>query len=99
VSLSDYITSQDIDELENEMEEENMTFNTQNYLMPSEESFIEMCLEAQKKLCADKQYPHFAPYDGVCYRCRKQIYERISLQRASSDLITGCPWCSRSYCD
>jgi len=43
--------------------------------------------------------PHFAPKSGVCFCCSKQIYKRISVEKASTELITGCPWCSRSYCD
>lgn len=56
-------------------------------------------IEAQKKYCIEKKLPHFAPSDGRCWRCNRQIYERISLKEASTDLITGCPWCNRSYCD
>jgi hypothetical protein len=63
---------------------------------------------AQAKLCEDHKYPHFAPKDGNCYRCWKNIYTEIdhgnyktgiSVERASSDLITGCPHCHYSYCD
>ena len=52
-------------------------------------------LQAQRKLCADKRYPHFAPTSGVCYSCRKDI---VTPEWAET-LITGCPKCCRSYCD
>jgi len=80
---------------------------------------INECIEAQRKF-----EPHFAPSDGVCFRCHKNIYQNfgwkdegysrklagldgeevdritgISLEKASSQLITGCPHCNRSYCD
>jgi hypothetical protein len=81
---------------------------------------INECIEAQRKF-----EPHFAPSDGVCFRCHKNIYQNIGwrkqdlwtrtqvclddsevnyvtgipLERASSQLITGCPHCNRSYCD
>lgn len=64
--------------------------------------------EAQKEYCKNKAFPHFAPYDGRCFRCNKNIYEEvdhgnyktgISVERAGSELITGCPHCHWSYCD
>jgi predicted nucleic acid-binding Zn-ribbon protein len=42
--------------------------------------------------------PAFAPSDGICWACHRQIYDRISLETASTELITGCPFCNRSYC-
>ena len=67
---------------------------------------------AQKKHCAEKGLPHFAPSSGICYSCRKNIYEEIkhpdtghgeyttgiSVEEASSH-VTGCPHCHYSYCD
>ena len=64
--------------------------------------------EAQTKYCHDNEYPHFAP-KGKCWKCNKNIYESIDqgngyftgidVEKASSELITGCPHCNRSYCD
>lgn len=63
---------------------------------------------AQEKLCKEKQLPHFAPSSGVCYACKKNIYQQldrgsyktgISVEKAELSLITGCPHCNRSYCD
>jgi predicted nucleic acid-binding Zn-ribbon protein len=54
---------------------------------------------AQKQYCAAAQVPNFAPHDGICFSCHRQIYENMSLERAGSDHITGCPRCNRSYCD
>ena len=59
----------------------------------------EQSIKAQWDLCQEKEYPHFAPRDGRCYACGQQIYERISVERASKELITGCPWCHYSYCE
>lgn len=56
-------------------------------------------LAAQKKLQEDKGHPAFAPHDGICWSCKRQIYTKISLDRAGKELITGCPHCARSYCD
>ena len=67
---------------------------------------------AQKKYVTDNCLPHFAPLSGNCYACKKSIYDvqeiqygdrkhstGISVETASSSLITGCPHCCRSYCD
>jgi len=69
---------------------------------------VEASKAAQKKLQEEKGYPDFAPADGRCWNCKRQIYEEldspygktgISLERASTELITGCPHCHRTYCD
>jgi hypothetical protein len=70
-------------------------------------------IAAQKKVAALTNAPHFAPLDGNCYRCRKNIYEPqprptphdpdyvtgITVESAGGALITGCPHCSATYCD
>ena len=70
-------------------------------------------IKGQKEYCEKKKYPHFAPADGRCYRCRENIYKLIehtkpngakyttgiSVEKASAELITGCPHCNRTYCD
>ena len=81
--------------------------------------------EAQEALCKEKDYPHFAPKSGRCWKCNRNIYEQIgwskyefgrkkqvkldspelvsttgiTLEKASKELVTGCPHCNRSYCD
>lgn len=52
----------------------------------------------QREVCARGLLPHFAPDDGVCYSCHRQIYEAPRGLDGSS-FVTGCPWCFRSYCD
>ena len=70
-------------------------------------------IKAQAKYCEETKSPHFAPQNGVCWNCRKNIYEQhekegyqgrkwitgITTEKASSELVTGCPHCNRSYCD
>lgn len=64
---------------------------------------------AQAKFCEEKGYPHFAP-SHHCYRCHQNIYLKgkrrdgkevngISVEKAGSTLITGCPYCNWSYCE
>ena len=50
---------------------------------------------AQAHLCATKGLPHFAPENGVCWSCHRQIYEELD----GKSFVTGCPFCHRSYCD
>lgn len=58
---------------------------------------IAAAIEAQAKYCKEMNLPHFAPYDGICFYCRCQIYEHISVSDADSHLISGCPVCRRSF--
>lgn len=60
---------------------------------------INKAIEAQIKFCEEKKLPLFAPVDGVCYKCNKNIYNAITIDKAKSELITGCPYCCQSYCD
>lgn len=66
---------------------------------------VQESIKAQSKLCEEKGYPHFAPNDGRCWKCNKNIYEPdergfgITTEKASKELVTGCPHCFRSYCD
>lgn len=66
--------------------------------------------EAQERYCKENGLPYFAPDDGICYRCNKNIYEKIkrhgtsiergiSVELAGTNLITGCPHCSWSFCE
>lgn len=73
------------------------------YHRPSEE--YDKVLEAirqQKEYCKRHSLPHFAPLDGICYKCHRQIYSgpaAISAEQAATSLVTGCPYCRRSYVD
>jgi hypothetical protein len=74
---------------------------------------VNKSIAAQEKLCMEKGYPHFAPMNGVCWWCHRNIYnpvehERktltpyitgIDVEKAGRKLVTGCPHCNRSYCD
>lgn len=74
---------------------------------------VRVSIESQKKLCETKKLPLFAPYDGVCWNCHKNIYEPfkqsrdndgvsitgITTAQAGTELVTGCPHCCRTYCD
>lgn len=69
---------------------------------------VEASKAAQKKLQQDKGYPDFAPASGFCWNCKRQIYQEIdrgeyksgiTVEKASSELVTGCPHCHRTYCD
>jgi len=59
---------------------------------------LEARIAAQEKFCEDNDYQRFAPKRGICYHCKQQIYDKISLEQAGSDYITGCPFCHWSFC-
>ena len=80
---------------------------------------VSKAIKAQEELCKKEGYPDFAPHSGVCWNCRRNIYEvvehdrkdcygsptgekfttGISVEKAGTELVTGCPHCNRSYCD
>lgn len=58
-------------------------------------------IKAQRDYCNRRKVPHFAPFDGICYSCGANIYSPrgISVEEAGSRLISGCPFCGRTYVD
>ncbi len=54
-------------------------------------------IKAQKEYCERTKTPFFAPTNGICWRCGRQIFTEINLERAGNSLVTGCPFCHRSY--
>ena len=69
--------------------------------------------KAQREYCESNKCPRFAPSDGWCWRCHRNIYDKlehptlngksyytgITVESAGNHLVTGCPHCNRSYCD
>lgn len=57
-------------------------------------------LENQAKHCAETKAPHFMPTDGICWNCGHDVVA-VELERGNtgSELVTGCRWCSYSYCE
>ena len=59
-------------------------------------------IAAQMIFCSKHNLPMFAPSNGICWRCGRNIYEGergVSVERAGAMLITGCPYCHRTYVD
>ena len=74
--------------------------DVQAYLIHNKSvSTIPIKIMAQKEYCKETGAPHFAPASGMCWSCNRQIYNEIDVVRAANSLITGCPYCHRSYCD
>ena len=69
-------------------------------MLDKEHNIIKAIL-AQKKYCTTWGYMQFAPQDGCCYRCGKNIYddEGYSVDLAGRHLVTGCPHCNASFVD
>ena len=61
-------------------------------VMSSSPGEIDM-LDKQKKYCEENNLPMFAPANGICGSCKRQIED------TDKEHITGCPHCNRSYCD
>lgn len=57
--------------------------------------------EAQAKYCEKNEVPMFAPNNGRCVCCGRNIYDvgGISVETAGKKMITGCPFCDASFCD
>lgn len=46
--------------------------------METEKKFnVEESITAQRNLIHEKGYPDFPPGDGICFRCRRQIYSPV----------------------
>lgn len=67
-------------------------------------------VEAQRDYCKKQGIPNFAPaLDGKCYRCNRDIYRPIThpdghitgitVEQATTSLVTGCPHCNYSFVD
>jgi len=59
---------------------------------------IKSKVKLQEEYCEKNHVPFFAPKDK-CWSCNNNIWEAISEEKASNELITGCPYCHRSFCD
>jgi len=54
-------------------------------------------IKAQEEYCEKHKVPMFAPV--LCYGCNRNIWEGITLEKATDEHITGCPYCGKSFCD
>ena len=76
---------------------------TEPFLQPDplQLEVTEQCVKAQKRYCDQNELPHFAPYDGVCWSCGRNIYDDggITIDEAANRLITGCPFCNTTFTD
>ena len=53
--------------------------------------------QAQNEFCTKKKLPRFAPADGKCWACNGDLYENVTMDEASSEIITGCSVCNHSF--
>lgn len=65
----------------------------------STKSDVQKAIIFQQKFCLLSGFPLFAPENGICYHCGKQIYEEITTAKAASQLITSCPHCRHTFVD
>ena len=55
----------------------------------------EYLIDAQKSLCDLKDFPFFAPHDGICFRCHKDCVT----EKWEHTLITSCSKCGYAFND
>ena len=57
--------------------------------------------KAQMQYCVEHDYPLFAPRNGICWRCKQNIYsdKGYTYDVARKALITYCPHCHASFTD
>lgn len=74
---------------------------TINLDQQTEEEEVKEKIKLQEEYQKRTHSPDFAPASGRCWSCGKQIYSKngISKEYAATRLVTGCPFCHRSYCD
>lgn len=81
----------------------NKTYNAEQAIIAQKELLKELAKQNPKDWMANNfsKGIGFAPSNGICYRCKKQIYSEggISVERASTELTTGCPFCYISFVD
>ena len=61
--------------------------------------YLQSCVRAQSDYCESHRIPMFAPTNGVCWRCKNNIFNIITIIGAKSTHITRCPYCSMSFCE
>jgi len=66
--------------------------------------------KAQERYCDEHKIPLFAPHNGWCFNCCRNIYEPytyrrepivtsgITVEEAGSRHITSCPHCNATFC-
>jgi hypothetical protein len=60
-------------------------------------NLIKEKIKAQEEFCENINSPFYGPRNGICWCCGKQIFAQIDINMASTEIITRCPYCSRSY--
>ena len=65
--------------------------------------------KVQEAYCNQREIPMFAPSDGICFHCGRNIYDPItyrgredktygiSVEADGKQLITSCPHCNYSF--
>lgn len=80
-----------------------MAYNAEQAIIAQKEFLKESAKQNPKDWMADNfsKGVGFAPTNGRCYRCKRQIYSDggISVEKASTELTTGCPFCCASFVD
>lgn len=83
---------------------------TERNVITKTEVELKACDKAQREYTERESLPMFA-YGAVCFNCNRNVYQNyanprgfwdyvgVTLESASTELITGCPHCNQSFCD
>ena len=55
--------------------------------------------ELQRQFCKEYDRPVYIPESGICPRCFKNIWTKLTATDAIGKYITACPFCHRSFCE
>ena len=70
--------------------------------MNSEHQQMMDAIRNQKDYSDRHDVPHFAPREGICFYCHRNIYtgpQAYTPEYAAMHLITSCPYCNHTFCD
>lgn len=54
---------------------------------------------AQGKYCKANNLPYFAPVRENCSNCHRNVFAGYTMEQCKTTLITGCPFCHKSFVD
>lgn len=57
----------------------------------------EKVYKAQELYCLKKELTIFVTQEGICFDCNKNYLDLITEKEASTELITFCKHCARSF--
>ena len=70
----------------------------EQYIANEKNKQYDELMKEYNEYCNLKNYPNFLGYRGYCFNCTKNNLDHW-LGTGKTDLISGCHYCGRTYCD